>query len=402
MNLTDNSPTLQLKQEACRLSEALADDLFSLTRALYEDPELSLEEKRASGRLAGILAEEGFKVESGVAGLPTSFVAVTDDGRSGARVGILAEYDALPGVGHGCGHNLIAACALGTGQVLRRLRERLPGQIQVIGTPAEETVGGKAVMVREGVFAGLDAALMIHPGTEFRVYSTSLACQSIQVLFEGKASHAVAAPDRGVNALDPLVQLYCAIDAMRKGLSREARIPGVIVEGGKRANIVPDRAVGRFSIRARNRAAVEAILDPVLNLSRGLAAACGARCTVTRIDETYDEMLTNRVLADLFKRNLLSLGIETVDTPRERMGSLDMGNVSHAVPSLHAYIGIVPETGALHTREFAEATVSDVGRRGLVLGVKALSMTAIDLLTDPANVTAARREFLASAGREEP
>ena len=398
MDLTDESR--RLKDEARGLAESLADEAFALSRALHDDPELSLEEVRACARLTEILARDGFAVERGVANLPTAFVATASGGRSGPTIGILAEYDALPGVGHGCGHNLIAASALGAGRVLSRLRDRLPGTVRVIGTPAEETIGGKALMAKQGVFEDLDAAMMIHPGTEFRVHTTSLACQSIQVVFEGKASHAVAAPDRGVNALDPLVQLYVAVDAIRKGASQEVRIPGVIVEGGKRANIVPERAVGRFSIRARNRACVETILERILRLASGLAAACGARVAVTRIDEAYDEMLTSRVLAELFKENLRSLGIETNDSPRERMGSLDMGNVSHAVPSLHAYVGIAPETGALHTREFAEATVSASGRRGLLLAVQALAMTAIDLLTQPEWIAAARRELLTAVRRE--
>jgi amidohydrolase len=390
----------QIKEEAMRLAESISGEIFAFSRALYDDPELSLEETRASGRLVEALSMEGFRVERGVAGLPTSFVAEIRGGRPGPIVAILAEYDALPDVGHGCGHNLIAASALGAGRILSRLRERLPGEIRIIGTPAEETVGGKALMVKEGIFRDLDAALMIHPGTEFRVHTTSLACQSIQVVFEGKASHAVAAPDRGVNALDPLIQLYVSIDAMRKGLTPEVRIPGVILEGGKRANVVPDRAVGRFSVRARNRAAVEAILDRIRRMADGLAAASGARVTVARIDETYDEMLTNRVLASLFKENLRSLGVETNDAPRERMGSLDMGNVSQVVPSLHAYVAIVPETGALHTREFAEATVSPEGRKGLDLAVRALAMTAIDLLIRPEALPAARGEFRACQGKE--
>jgi amidohydrolase len=396
----DNAPDPEpLKQEARRLAASLAPELFALCRALHDDPELSLEEFRASRRLTEALSAEGYRVATGVAGLPTSFVATSDGGRPGPRVAILAEYDALPEIGHGCGHNLIAAAALGTGRVLARLRERIPGEIAVVGTPAEETVGGKAVMAKQGVFDGFDAAMMVHPGTEFRVHTTSLACQSIEVAYEGKASHAVTAPDRGIHALDPLVQLYTAIDSLRKGLGREVRIPGVITEGGRRANVIPERASGRWSIRARNREAVEEILVRIGRLAESLAAAYGARVRLTRIDEPYDEMRTNPVLADLFKRNLADLGVETVDTPRERMGSLDMGNVSCAVPALHAYVGIVPETGALHTREFAEATVSREGERGLLLAVQALAMTAIDLMTDPEQVDAARRLFEAARPR---
>jgi amidohydrolase len=396
-----NDPARGLKEEASSLSEGLADEIFAFSRALYDDPELSLEETRASGRLADSLLREGFQVQRGVAGLPTSFVAASRGKTPGPRVAILAEYDALPDIGHGCGHNIIASSAWGAGRVLARLRDRLPGEFRVIGTPGEETLGGKAVMAAEGIFRDLDAALMVHPGTEYRVHTTSLACQSIQVTFEGKASHAVAAPDRGVNALDPLVLLYVSVDALRKGLTPEVRIPGVIVEGGKRANVVPDRAVGRFSIRARNRAAVETIRERITRMAQGLASAGGARVTVSRLDETYDEMLTNRVLAALFKENLRTLGIETNDSPRDRMGSLDMGNVSHVVPSLHAYVAIAPPTGALHTREFAEATVSESGRRGLMMAVKALAMTAIDLLCRPDAAPDARRELSAAVGREQ-
>jgi len=388
-----------LKKEVGRLTASLSDDLFEFSRALYDDPELSLEEIRASRRLTEILSRENFQVTRGVASLPTSFVAVARGVRPGPSVAILAEYDALPDVGHGCGHNLIAGSALGAGMVLGRLRHQLPGEIRIIGTPAEETVGGKVLMVKEGIFENLDAVMMIHPGTEFRVFTTSLACQSIEVTFEGKTSHAVAAPDRGVNALDPLVQLYVGVDALRKSLTSEVRIPGVIVEGGKRANLVPELAVGRFSIRARNRNAVEAILDRIVRLAHGLAAASGARVAIRRMDETYDEMLTNSVLARLFKENLKALGEETNDAPRDRMGSLDMGNVSHTVPALHAYVAIAPSTGALHTREFAQATLSEPGRKGLLLAVQALSMTAIDLLARPETVAAARQELLDSKGK---
>jgi len=397
MQAADDSQ--DLKQEVKQLTASLADELFSISQALHDDPELSLEEVRASLRLAEILARESYQVTRGVAGLPTSFVAISRGTRPGPAVGILAEYDALPDLGHGCGHNLIATSAIGAGQVLGRLRHRLPGEVRIIGTPGEETVGGKVLMVKEGIFDDLDAALMFHPGTEHRVYTTSLACQSFEVTFEGKTSHAVAAPDRGVNALDPLVQLYIGIDALKKSLTHEVRIPGVIVEGGKRANMVPEKAVGRFSIRARNRVAVEAILDRIVRMANGLAAASGARVTLRRLDETYDEMLTNSVLATLFKENLRALGEETNDSPRDRMGSLDMGNVSHAVPALHAYVAIVPPTGALHTREFAEATVSERGKKGLLLAVQALSMTAIDLLTGPGFIPAARQEFLSSTGK---
>ncbi|MGH9786505.1 MAG: amidohydrolase, partial [Terriglobia bacterium] len=233
-----------------RALEEVAPSLSALSRDLHEHPELSLQEHRSSALLQSLLREAGFQVTGGVAGLPTSFVAVRQGVSAGARIAFLAEYDALPGIGHACGHNLIAAASIGAGLSLARLADQLPGEVIVLGTPAEETVGGKCIMVREGVFDGIDAALMVHPGSEWRVEVDSLACISLEVTFLGKEAHAVAWPEKGINALDALIQLFVGIEMLRKRLGRDVRMPGVILEGGQRPNIVPSRAVGHFTLRA--------------------------------------------------------------------------------------------------------------------------------------------------------
>jgi amidohydrolase len=370
-----------------------------LSRALHAHPELSLEEVRSSDLLARFLRREGFSVRRGVAGLRTAFVARKRGRRGGPRVAFLAEYDALPGLGHACGHNLIGAAAVGAGAAIGRVIHDLTGEVVVIGTPAEETIGGKVVMVDRGVFRGIDAALMFHPSIEDRVYTTSLACHSLEVVFHGKAAHAVASPEQGVNALRALIDLFGAIERLKRRLPKEVRIPGVILEGGKRANIVPERAVGRFTLRARDLTSLGRVEREVLRAVSAAARASGARASVRWLDHRYAEMLTNVTLADLFKNELAAVGRRTVDTPRKRMGSLDMGNVSQVVPSIHPFVAVAPPGAPLHSRRFARHAGGPRGRAGLIVAVRALAFTALEMLSDRAVLERARREFRAARRR---
>ena len=370
----------------------LAPAIVSLSRALHAHPELSLEEVHAARRLARFLRAEGFSVRPGVAGLPTSFVA-RKGRRRGPRVALLAEYDALPGIGHACGHNLIGAAAAGAGAALGRVLSDLGGEVVVIGTPAEETIGGKAVMVDGGVFRGVDAALMFHPSTEDRVYTTSLACHSLEVTFHGRAAHAVAAPEEGINALDALIRLFLDLQRLKHRLPREVRMPGVIVEGGRRANIVPERAVGRFTLRARDLATLRRVESAFRRAARAAGRATGARASIRSLDHPYAEMVTNRAMAEVFKTELRRLGRRTIDTPRDRMGSLDMGNVSHRVPSIHPYVAIAPRSAPLHSAAFARRAGGPAGRAGLMVATRALALTGLELLRDDGLLTRARREL---------
>ncbi len=373
-----------------------------MSRALHLRPELSLEEVESASRLVRFLRAEGFAVRRGVAGLRTAFVARKRGRRGGPRVAFLAEYDALPGIGHACGHNLIGAAAAGAGAALGRALAGLRGEVLVIGTPAEETIGGKAVMVDRAVFDGVDAALMFHPSTEDRVYTTSLACHSLEVTFRGRAAHAVAAPEHGINALDALIRLFLALQRLKHRLPREVRMPGVIVEGGRRANIVPDRAVGRFTLRARDLATLARVERDFRRCVREAAVATGARSTLRSLDHPYAEMITNRTLADVFKRELLRLGRRTVDTPRTKMGSLDMGNVSQRVPSIHPYVAIAPGSVPLHSRGFARLAGGARGRTGLRIATRALALTGLEVLSGDGVLEKARREFRASRRRRGP
>ena len=373
-------------------------DILGLSRDLYLRPELSGEERHACTVVTARLEKAGFKVERGVAGLGTAFTARLGRGR-GAHVGVLLEYDALPEVGHGCGHNLIAACGLGAGLALADLIRRWRGRLTLVGTPAEETFGGKVVLADAGIFDRMDGVLMVHAGYENRVFSNSLACGSFEVVFVGRSAHAVTSPELGINALDALVQLYVGLDLMEKSLGRGVRIPGVILEGGVRPNMVPERAVGRFSVRAPTHALRRAVHRRVVRLVQGIARATGARFSIHPTDYPYLEMRTNRALAEAAREHFLRLGRSTNDAPRTAMGSLDMGNVSHRAPALHLYVDLGAGAIAGHTREFARATQAAAGRRATLAGAKVLALTALDLLTRPTLRRAARAEFRAAGAR---
>ena len=367
----------------------LADRIFTLR-------ELSLDEFRSADLLVRFLRSEGFQVRRGAAGLPTAFVARRRGVRSGPRVAFLAEYDALPGIGHACGHNLIGAAACGAAAVAARLARG--GTIVVYGTPAEETLGGKVAMARRGLFRGLDAALMFHPSTEDRVATTSLACHSLEVEFIGRAAHAVAAPETGINALTSVLRLFAAVERLPPRLPRGARLAGIIVEGGARPNIVPERAVARFTLRARTRADLERV-ERAFRAAAGQAArSTGARLRIRALDLPYDEMRTNATLAAIFREELLAQGRRPVETSRRRMGSLDMGNVSQIVPAIHPYVAIAPPSTPLHSRAFARRAGGRPGRIGLLIATRALAATALRLLGEPALLETAWREFR-GAGR---
>lgn len=386
-----------LEQEVISALVDLRPRLVGLSRDLYDHPELSLEETRSSGLLQSDLRTAGFEVTPGVADLPTAFVARRSGAGAGPCIAYLAEYDALPGIGHACGHNIIAASALGAGLALSRVASRIHGEILVIGTPAEETLGGKCLMVRRGVFDGIDAALMVHPGSEWRVEVDSLACITLEVTFEGREAHAVAWPEKGINALDALIQLFVSIDMLRKRLGRDVKIPGVILEGGVRPNIIPARSVGHFSLRAPDSASRDRVRAEFENAVAGIAGSTGCGYSLRATDEPYDDMVTNRAMADQFRARLADLGIPTVDGPRPNKGSLDMGNVSRAVPSVHPFIAICDPDIASHSAAFARATVSPRGEDALMVAARALALTGLDLLTRPELLARARAEFEARA-----
>jgi len=378
----------KLKEEAAAEVDALRERLWEISGEIHSNPELGYREFKASGLLASELEKAGFEVVRSVAGLPTAFKAVWRGVADGPRIGLMAEYDALPGVGHGCGHNVISAITLGAALALRRLMDRLPGTLVVFGTPAEEAyvenAGGKVVMLDE--IKEVDAAMMFHPSSRTTTICKSICREALEFEFKGRAVHAAGETWKGVNAL-------------RQHLKPGVLVHGITAEGGEAPNIIPDRAVVRLYVRAKGLKELEEASERVKNCARGAALATGAELRIRNYANTYINMITNMTLAETLERNLRSLGVE-IDEPREGRGSTDMGNVSHHVPAVHAYIKICPEGTPGHSGEFAEAAISREAEEAVVAGAKALAMTVIDLLTQPELMRRMKAEFEEAVRRD--
>lgn len=381
-----------LKQRVLDDIDSRREELICVADTIHSRPEVAFQEFESASLLSRILETNGFSVEHGVAGLETAFVATVHGRAAGPTLAILAEYDALPGLGHGCGHNLIAASALGAGLAMQAVLPKLAGTVQVIGTPAEEGGGGKAIMVDRGVFAGVDAAMMIHPSNKNQTRRTSLTSYKIGIEFFGKPAHAAAKPDEGINALDAIIQTFNGINALRQHLRDDARIHGIITHGGDAPNIVPEHAAAQFYVRAADTPYASQVVDKVCACAEGAALATGARLEFAEYAPRYDNRLPNPRLSELAEANMAILGLE-LSPNDERMGSSDMGNVSQVVPAIHPYVAIGPEEIGGHTVEFREAAASPAGHEGMISAAKILAMTAVDLLEQPDNVTEAWRTF---------
>ena len=381
------------KQAIVEAVDRLGDELEQLSRQIHDNPELGYEEVRACGWLTEFLARQGFKVERGVAGVDTAFRATIETG-DGPTIAILCEYDALPGIGHACGHNVIASAGAGAGAALAAVRNRLPkGRIHVIGTPAEEGGGGKLRLIQGGVFKQVDCAMMIHGFDRTILHPDLLGIVRAGFEFRGKASHASADPWEGVNALDACIQMFNNVAMLRQQVRPDCRIHGIITHGGAAANIIPEHAAALFYVRAPRLDQMWDLYKRVVACAEGAARATGATLTVTAHDNVYEPMKRNQALLDLFAANMVTVGLTEAEPVRDRMGSSDVGNVSQVVPAIQPMVAIAPLGMAIHTREFADAAVKPLARAGMVAAAKTMAMTAFDLIADPAKVKAATDEF---------
>lgn len=369
------------KSDLIRYIDAHENEIWEIAIYLFQHPETAFNEHLASNYLTKILLEKGFSVENGIGGLKTAFRGVI--GESKPIIAILAEYDALPGLGHACGHNLIAASAIGAGLALHNLNDRPPGQVQIIGTPAEEGGGGKIKLVEAGVFNSVQAAMMFHPADKNMVNRPSLASSKLVVEFFGKASHAAAAPHEGINALDSLLMTFNNINAIRQTLALKDRIAGIITNGGEACNIIPAYTSAKFSIRSTTARRRDQLIQRVISCAHAGANAIGCQLK-THIYPGYQEIIPNPVLAELFSKNLNALDrVVSQPAPDERMGSTDMGDLSHFIPCIHPYLATVPGSVALHSQEFVDNCLSASARKAVVDAAKALAMTTWDLLAFP-------------------
>lgn len=363
---------------------------------IHANPEIGNQEFFASRALSLLLGSAGFQLQHNIAGHETGFIARKSSGKQGPTIAFLAEYDALPGLGHACGHNLIGTISVAAAIALSETIEEIGGEIVVFGTPAEE--GGpngsaKASYVKAGLFNNIDAALMIHPSGKTATTSPSLAVDPLDFHFYGKSAHAAASPEEGINALDAVIQLYNGINALRQQLPSDVKIHGVITEGGKAPNIIPDYASARFFIRAATRKRCVEITEKVRNIAKGAALATGTTVKINQFQNEIDELLVTKTFNEVVAEELENLGEDVNRKERLGIGSTDAGNVSQVVPTVHPYIKIGPDNLVAHTNEFREAARSELGDKALVTSAKALAYVAYRLITEEGTLDQIKEEF---------
>ncbi|MFD3448877.1 M20 family metallopeptidase [Microbacteriaceae bacterium 4G12] len=364
---------------------------------IHETPEIGNQEYFASQTLIELLEQAHFHISRNIAGHETGFIARKRAIKSGPTIGFLAEYDALPGLGHACGHNIIGTTSIAAAIALSTVLEKTGGEIVVFGTPAEE--GGpngsaKASFVKQGLFEGIDACMMIHPNGKTAVTSPSLALDPLDFHFYGKAAHAAASPEEGINALDAVLQLFNGINALRQQLPTDVRIHGIILHGGDAPNIIPAYAAARFFIRASTRKLCEEVTAKVSNIAKGTALATGCTFKIEEFQNAIDNLVLNSTFDNIVAKELELLGENVHRGNRFGIGSTDAGNVSQVVPTIHPYIKIGVDDLIAHTDEFREAARSLQGDHALIVGAKALALTGYRLLTEEEILETIKKDFV--------
>ena len=391
--------------------EASKQALFDLSKDVHAHPELNYEEYYSSDALAGFLESNGLSVERVIGGVETAFRAtIPGGGGGGPTIAVLAEYDALPEIGHGCGHNLIAMAAMGAALGLQANAQDLPGSVVVIGTPAEEGGGGKIRLLEAGVFDGVDATLSSHPFSNRTVIpaaspkgeSWSLAMVGYRYMYHGKAAHSAAYPEQGINALNAVIHLFTGIDALRQHLRDDVRIHGVITDGGTAPNVVPEFAAANFMLRSRDgRYLSDEVVGKVRQVAEGAAAMTGSRLEIEEFYPFYENVQPNVTLAQAMGANAQALGMKLDEPIPGRPGSgasTDFGNVSQAMPGFELRYAVSETPVPSHTRQMQETAVTDLALNNALLVAKTLSLTASDLLLDAAMVEAAKAEYAERGG----
>ena len=365
--------------------------LKTIRDILYENPEVGGTEEKAYNLLSKTMENHGFTVDYDFHNIPYCFRSEFDSGKPGAVIGITAEYDALPDIGHGCGHNIIAATSVGAALALKEAVRETGGKVILYGTPAEECYVSKVQLSEEGAFDELDVAMMTHPNPTNMSSGRTTSVDAWQVDFYGKASHAGAHPEDGINALDAAVHFYSMI-GFEKQYLKETNIYGIIVSGGEKCNIIPDYAALQYIVRAYSTKNVKKARDLFERCAQAAAAATGATYKIWSNEPANMSMATNHTLSDAFNRNYERIG--GGDMPNlDAGGATDMGDVSHRVPAIHPWIGMDCPDLTLHTKEFAEVTMQSAGDRAIELGAKAMALTGLDILTDSKLLEQIKAEF---------
>ena len=383
----------EAKRRVCDEIDRLAPELLDVSHRIHARPELGFEEHHAHDLLTTVLADHGLAVQRRAYGVDTAFEARAGAG-DGPLVAVVCEYDALPGIGHACGHNIIAASGLGAGLALASMAGEADGRVAVVGTPAEEGGGGKELMLRQGAFSDIDAAMMVHPANHELSVFHAVAVHRVNARYTGAAAHAAAAPEKGRNALDAAVLGYNAVAALRQHIRDDERIHGIFTDGGAKPNIVPVTAATEWYVRSTNLTSLEALKERVVACLQAGAAAAGCGIDIEWEDPAYADMNDNPTLLDRYLANLDTLGRTPSSDPGARViGSTDMGNVSYVVPSIHPMIKVAPTDIPIHTPGFAEYARGPAGDAAVIDGAKALAMTALDCWLDDAVLPAMQAEF---------
>lgn len=370
------------KERIRRRVEEILPELSELSDSLWHHPEYNFKEYFACESMSKLLRKYGFAVETGVGGLETAVKAVYDSGKPGPNIAMFGEFDAVEGMGHSCGHNIMCAISVGAGEGLRSVIDDLGGKVTVYGCPAEEGGGGKILMAEKGVFKDVDAGMLLHSSCDTVVNDISYSKTDIRVHFYGKKSHAATWPEEGISALTPVLELFNTINAMRLEIGDRGKILGIIRDGGDQAIYIPDHCSAEFTIRSFSMKYKYELLERFLKICEHLAEITGTRFEYEYIALSYEDIRNNPVMEDLLAKNFTALG-ETVK-PRYKdqgIGCTDMGNLTHEFPGLQSYVRVGP--GRAHSPEFLESTGSPEGHKAIAVGACAMAMTAVDILEDP-------------------
>ncbi|SCZ81103.1 M20 family metallopeptidase [Acidaminobacter hydrogenoformans] len=373
---------MDYKQIVQEKIDDLMPELVALSDEIWRNPEYNFQEHKACAAFSSLLKKLGFEVETGVGGLETAVRATYSSNKEGPHIGFLGEYDAVPGMGHSCGHNLMAAMAVGSGAAIRSIIDEMGGTVTVFGTPAEEGGGGKVIMLENGAFDALDVAMILHPANETVVNDISYSKTDVLVDFYGVKSHAATWPEEGVSALTPILELFNLINAMRLEIADRGKILGVITKGGEEPIFIPDHCQAKFTVRSFNGDYKWKLFNSLIKTCESLAEITGTRFEYRVEGPSYEDIRNNPILEELLQRNFDSLG-ELVMPRRKELGigCTDMGNVTHKVPGFQSYIQVVPELRG-HTPEFEDAVGGPYGQRAINIGAKSMAMTAVDVLMD--------------------
>lgn len=367
-------------------------DLKELNEYIYQNPELGRKEYKASKAHKDLLKKYGFEVEDNYIGIETAYLAKYSNG-DGLKIAYLAEYDALPEIGHGCGHNILGATSIGAAILLKEFINKFGGTVYVFGTPAEETFGAKVDMAEKGCFDNIDVAMMSHPtGKNHERSSTSQAMEALEFTFKGKTAHAAGDPYNGINALDAVIQFFNSVNALRQQTKDTARIHGIISNGGEAANIIPDLAVANFYIREATTKEMLKLSERVKNCAKGAALATGTTLSIKNYEYTFKHLVTNKALSDLYVKNLNLQGINDIPLSSSS-GSTDCGDVSHHVPVIHTYFPISKDELIGHSLDFAKATITEEAYKGMKEAIFALVLTGYDILSNKENIKNIKEEF---------